>query len=304
MTLWTVGTIQSGVSNTWSRTRKLHADTFLIDSPSANTTEILLNIVGKGRLVGMWMLQDDFPHTLVPKGAAWEGNFRFYIDNATKVWAATTAFVNGDKIIDSNGNLQTVTAGGGGNSGGSPPTWSQAAAGTTTDNALTWTQTPGTPNQVWQAAKAYALNMALVDTNGNVQRVTTAGTSGGSAPSWNVTGGGTTTDNTVTWTNQGSTYVHAGYQSSGTEDYFLQGFYGNGINAMFSSNGDVGTTFCSTSPLSSTSPTRSFFRFHVDDPITFDSSIVITWQAFDTSQVAISSGAAKAWVTVYYYTES
>jgi len=39
----------------------------------------------------------------------------------------------------------------------------------------------------------------LVDSNGNLQRVKTGGTSGSSAPSWSKTIGGTTTDNTVTW---------------------------------------------------------------------------------------------------------
>ncbi len=302
VTLWTVATMQTGVANTWSRTRKLCATTALIDAPSPNSTQTLVNILGKGRLVGIWMLQDDFPHSLSPVAAAWEGNFRFYIDNATKVWAASTAFSNGDAIIDGNGNLQTVTTPG--TSGGSAPTWSQAAGGTTVDGGtLTWTQTPGTPNQVWLASKPFALNMAVVDTNGNVQRVTTAGTSGGSAPSWNVTVGGTTTDNSVTWTNQGSTYIQAGYQSSGTEDYFLQSLYGAGINAMSSGPGDFGTTFCNTTPLSSSSVTRSMYRYHVDDPITFDTSLVMTWQAGDTSQKAWSSGSPKIWVTVYFYAE-
>ena len=44
----------------------------------------------------------------------------------------------------------------------------------------------------------------IQDPNGNIQTVTTAGTAGsGSEPTWNTTIGGTTTDNTVTWTNKG-----------------------------------------------------------------------------------------------------
>src|SRR5207248_458405 len=113
--------------------------------------------------------------------------------------------------IDGNGNLQTVTTPG--VSGRSPPSWNHVAGGTTTDNGITWIQTPGTPNQVWLPSKAFALNMAVIDANGNVQRVTTAGTSSGSAPSWNTTPGGRTTDNTVIWTNQGSEYIAAAYQS-------------------------------------------------------------------------------------------
>lgn len=39
----------------------------------------------------------------------------------------------------------------------------------------------------------------IIDSNGNLQRVKTGGTSAGSAPSWSSTVGGTTADNTVTW---------------------------------------------------------------------------------------------------------
>ncbi|WP_027521767.1 DUF2961 domain-containing protein [Bradyrhizobium sp. Ec3.3] len=301
MTLWSTATIQTGVTNDWPRTRRLHVDTILVNAPAANATMIPVNAIGRGRLVGIWALQDDFPNSLAPKGAAWEGNWRFYIDTATKVWKASTAFAAGDKIIDGNGNLQTVTTAG--NSGSSAPTWNQAAGGTTADGSVTWTQTPGAPNQVWRASAGFAANMAVIDSNGNVQRVTTAGTSGSSAPAWNATVGGTTADGGVTWTNQGNVFQAAKYQSSGGEDYFGMGFYGAGWDAMKTSNGEIGTGFCLTSPLAASSQTRAFYRYHLTDPITFDTSLVITWQAGDTSQVAWTGGSPKIWITVYYYTE-
>ena len=54
------------------------------------------------------------------------------------------------------------------------------------------------------ASATYTLGQLIVDSNKNVQQVTTAGTSGGSAPSWNATVGGSTTDGGVTWKNLGS----------------------------------------------------------------------------------------------------
>jgi hypothetical protein len=50
---------------------------------------------------------------------------------------------------------------------------------------------------------AVKLNWYIVDSNGYSQVVSVAGTTGSSAPTWNLTVGGITTDGTVTWTNQG-----------------------------------------------------------------------------------------------------
>ncbi|MCJ7796612.1 MAG: hypothetical protein MUQ56_07585, partial [Thermoleophilia bacterium] len=54
----------------------------------------------------------------------------------------------------------------------------------------------------WTAGTAYALGV-VTNGSGYVQKVTTAGTSNGSAPTWNTTVGGPTSDNTITWTNMG-----------------------------------------------------------------------------------------------------
>jgi hypothetical protein len=58
----------------------------------------------------------------------------------------------------------------------------------------------------WQASTAYTKGQVMLDSNGNIQIVKTAGTSGGSTPSWPSAPewdpyleGTTTTDNTVTW---------------------------------------------------------------------------------------------------------
>jgi hypothetical protein len=56
----------------------------------------------------------------------------------------------------------------------------------------------------WQAAHAYALNAEILDPAGHIQKVTTAGTSGTTAPTWNDAGS-TTPDGigTLVWTDQG-----------------------------------------------------------------------------------------------------
>jgi hypothetical protein len=58
-------------------------------------------------------------------------------------------------------------------------------------------------HSAWQPNKVYELANEILDPAGNIQEATTAGTSGATAPVWNETPGGTTTDNTVVWTNEG-----------------------------------------------------------------------------------------------------
>jgi hypothetical protein len=55
----------------------------------------------------------------------------------------------------------------------------------------------------WPASTALLTGYQLIDSNGNSQIVTVAGTTNSTVPSWNATVGGTTTDNGVTWKNQG-----------------------------------------------------------------------------------------------------
>lgn len=58
----------------------------------------------------------------------------------------------------------------------------------------------GTANPSWAASTAQSVANLIVDGNGNIQRCTTAGTTGASAPAWATTLGGTTTDGGAGWT--------------------------------------------------------------------------------------------------------
>jgi hypothetical protein len=121
-------------------------------------------------------------------------------------WLATTAYTQSQGIVDSNFNVEKVTTAG--TSGGSQPTWGTTVGGATTDGTVTWTNEGPLTLTGFTTNQSYALNAVIVDSNGNLERVTTAGTSGGSAPSWNTTFGNTTFGNTttsggVTFTNQG-----------------------------------------------------------------------------------------------------
>lgn len=66
----------------------------------------------------------------------------------------------------------------------------------------------------WEASHVYALGAVVVPIlglqNGFRYECTTAGTSGASQPTWNTTEGGTTTDNTVTWTTRFGNYLGSG----------------------------------------------------------------------------------------------
>jgi hypothetical protein len=59
----------------------------------------------------------------------------------------------------------------------------------------------GSSNPSWAVSHAYSAGNLIADSNGNIQRCTTAGTSGGSHPSWATTIGNTTSDaSPLVWT--------------------------------------------------------------------------------------------------------
>jgi len=63
-----------------------------------------------------------------------------------------------------------------------------------------------TTADLWAATTVYAVGQSVVDKNGNIQTVTTGGTSGGSEPTWALPNSAnespTTTDGSVVWTLQ------------------------------------------------------------------------------------------------------
>ena len=58
----------------------------------------------------------------------------------------------------------------------------------------------GTANPAWAASTAWTAGSLVVDANGNIQRCTTAGTSGSSVPTWATALGATTGDGSAVWT--------------------------------------------------------------------------------------------------------
>jgi hypothetical protein len=58
----------------------------------------------------------------------------------------------------------------------------------------------GTGNPAWAASTAWTVGNLIVDANGNIQRCTTAGSSGSAAPTWATALSATTSDGGVVWT--------------------------------------------------------------------------------------------------------
>jgi hypothetical protein len=107
--------------------------------------------------------------------------------------------LNGSIAVYANGTLATV--------GGAQGNYQVQGPGLAIPGAsymglyLAWGNNFGT--NIWQPSISYSLGYSFIDPSGHVQKVTTAGgASGLQEPFWNDLGG-TTTDNLVTWTDQG-----------------------------------------------------------------------------------------------------
>jgi hypothetical protein len=67
-------------------------------------------------------------------------------------------------------------------------------------SAATMPAAIGTANPAWTASTAWTAGSLIVDANGNIQRCTTAGTGGATAPTWGTALSATTSDGAAVWT--------------------------------------------------------------------------------------------------------
>ncbi len=121
-------------------------------------------------------------------------------------WISGFKYTAGSAILDVNGNIEYCTTSG--IAGKTFPVWNPTLGASTTDGTVVWEQV-GPPQLYWVASTPYLAPTVVTDTNSNLQLVTSAGTSGTSAPSWSTTLGGTTSDSGVTWTMIGPALVQA-----------------------------------------------------------------------------------------------
>jgi hypothetical protein len=143
-------------------------------------------------------------------------------------WQASTAYKVGQEILvlrTANNTLYINVVTVAGTSAATPPaTWSNVVGATTVNGTVTFLNqgaTLVTALANWAATHAYALHARIIDSNGNVEVVTVAGTSNGTAPTWKTTAGANTTDGTVTWVNAGVLPSAALAAAGGTSGFII-----------------------------------------------------------------------------------
>lgn len=93
----------------------------------------------------------------------------------------------------------------------------------------------------WAANTWYLASLSIVDSNNNIEKITTAGTTGSSQPTWNANTGGTTSEaghgGTAVWTNQGTAAWQAshGYSVGNVVSVTYNQVTPVGVQAVFGS---------------------------------------------------------------------
>ena len=149
-------------------------------------------------------------------------------------WIASHAYVVGQEVVDTHFQIQVVDKAG--TSKATAPTWSTTLGATTDDNTVHWLdQGPQSgAHAVWQASHGYAVNAEIVDSNGNIELCTTAGTSRTAAlghPTWETTVNLVTADNTVRWRNVGAIATASVAAAGGTSGIIMDNVVGSGTLA-------------------------------------------------------------------------
>jgi len=126
-------------------------------------------------------------------------------------WRAVTAYIQGQGIVDPNGNLQIAQNAG--TTDAIPPVWNATLSETTVDAGISWINAGPS---AWQATTAFSTGQYILDSNGNLQyavAIASNGTTGATQPVWPVALGQTVVDGNVTWSCAGPTQAGLFYCS-------------------------------------------------------------------------------------------
>jgi hypothetical protein len=180
-----------------------------------------------------------------------------WTDKGQKQWTSKTSYALNAVIIDPANHLQQVTAAG--TSGNKQPTWNDSGS-TTKDASVTWMDRGSI---AWQPTHPYSLprnpppiplwdpSALAAGTNFHLEQVSTAGTSGPSAPTWT-----STTFDGLTWADQGSP---VGQSCIANQIASLD--LSTGADAVYFSSGPGGIIEKVSTPLSASSSCIVFADF-------------------------------------------
>lgn len=154
-------------------------------------------------------------------------------------WLPSHAYTVGQIVLDSNLNVQVCrVAGTSRTARNGHPAWNTIINGNTGDNTAKWTnQGPDQASHpAWQASHAYAAGAEILDSNGNVEWASNAGTSkAGAAPVWNTAIAGNTNDNTganrIAWKMVGTPATFSVAAAGGTGGIIIDNNVGSGTLA-------------------------------------------------------------------------
>lgn len=147
-------------------------------------------------------------------------------------WQATTAYSLGHEILSPNDHTEVAIVAG--TSAATAPAWGTTAGAILVDGGVTWIDQghlTAVPLAGWTANTAYAFGARIIDANGKVEVVNTAGTSGGATPGWSTTVGAKTTDGTVKWINASMLPVSALQTAGGASGIIMDNVVSSGTMA-------------------------------------------------------------------------
>ncbi len=147
-------------------------------------------------------------------------------------WLPSHVYAVGQQVLDTHFQVQTCRTAG--LSRAITPPWSTVVGGSTNDNVARWVnQGPQlAAHGTWLASHVYTAGIAIIDSNGNIQVVTTAGTSkAGAHPAWATTINTLTTDNIVRWRNTGLPATASLAAAGGTGGIIIDNIVGSGTLA-------------------------------------------------------------------------